>query len=659
MPSPSSASGTSPSGEDDGTVLDRLFFRTVSPTDVSRCYGIERSSYPPDEAGTKSSLQYRQHHAAMFFRCAVLLPPEALESAGGGGLIAGGKGLGGLGGGGTEAAGGANVRRNLATESQKMTGTVIGYICSTRCWEFDHESMSVHDPTGPLLAVHSVVVMDRYRKMGIGTKMLKEYVSAVRRMELKSPLERIVLMSKADKLAFYVRAGFRITKPSPIAHGRETWYEGELEVRRRRVGGAGAAGAKAGIERRTSDGKKEKDRVNDDEDEDEDEDDGSRPCWIVDSFAVPGKAGGGNPAGVVLLPEETDPSKPETVEWMRSVAMEFNQSETAFVWERTGEGGAAPGGGANSNLSGSSSTGSGGSGSGAPDVPDHAHYNIKYLTCSGAEVDLCGHATLASASVLFDLLGSGAGGKKKRHVRKIVFRANRDSLKVRLAPDASTGVQIQPADDGKGGGKSKKAAEKSSVRISMDFPWRSTREVLEGADRAAILRMIQRAFKFSEESIMDDVLFVGIDSVGEDILVELKRERLLSLGYGSAHVNYDVLSTWGGGYTRGVILCCRATEEDRVITPTGDVPRIDFLSRFFGPKAGILEDPVTGSAHCTLAPYFGAKIGRANVVGRQISERGGVVECNLEDGAGEGEGRPRKVRIVGTAVLAVGGTLYV
>lgn len=66
-----------------------------------------------------------------------------------------------------------------------------------------------------------------------------------------------------------------------------------------------------------------------------------------------------------------------------------------------------------------------------------------------------------------------------------------------------------------------------------------------------------------------------------------------------------------------------------IVTAASDDPRFDFLSRFFGPAVGISEDPVTGSAHCYLAPYWSAKLGKNILTGFQVSARGGVVECEL------------------------------
>lgn len=85
-----------------------------------------------------------------------------------------------------------------------------------------------------------------------------------------------------------------------------------------------------------------------------------------------------------------------------------------------------------------------------------------------------------------------------------------------------------------------------------------------------------------------------------------------------------------------------------IVTAPSDEAGVDFISRFFAPAAGVDEDPVTGSAHCALAPYWGARLGRARLVGRQVSPRGGIVRV---EHAGD------RVRLGGQAVTVVKGTL--
>ena len=147
--------------------LSNVHFRTCRPTDIPTCYEIESASYPAAEAASKSALQYRQHHCSRYFRCAVL--------------------------------DGADDDHDV----------VIGFVCSTKCHIFQHESMSVHEGSGRVLAIHSVVVAERYRRQGIATRMLKDYVQAVL-AEDEDPPEKFVLLSKAHLLAFYVNCGFQV-----------------------------------------------------------------------------------------------------------------------------------------------------------------------------------------------------------------------------------------------------------------------------------------------------------------------------------------------------------------------------------------------------------------------------------------------------------------
>ena len=87
-----------------------------------------------------------------------------------------------------------------------------------------------------------------------------------------------------------------------------------------------------------------------------------------------------------------------------------------------------------------------------------------------------------------------------------------------------------------------------------------------------------------------------------------------------------------------------------IITATGDETGVDFVSRFFAPKVGVAEDPVTGSAHCTLIPYWAQKLGKDSMLARQLSARGGTLFCKLD-----GE----RVRIAGKAALYLQGQIFV
>jgi ribosomal protein S18 acetylase RimI-like enzyme len=175
-------------------IVDNLSYRPVSIEDISRCYEIESSSYPSDEAASLEKLKYRQQYAGEYFMC--------------------------------------------ATKSHSETNAehIIGYICSTRCNEFTEESMSVHDASGSILAIHSVVVDAPYRRQGVASAMMDEYLKQMLPFSNLvaetgiNGFSRILLLAKSNLLSFYVDNGFMVLRPSPIDHGQDIWYE--LEARR-------------------------------------------------------------------------------------------------------------------------------------------------------------------------------------------------------------------------------------------------------------------------------------------------------------------------------------------------------------------------------------------------------------------------------------------
>lgn len=637
-------------GEQAASILGRLFHRTVTPTDLRPCYTIESESYPPDEAASLESLQYRQHHAAPYFRCAALLSVDGAAAAAA-----------------TAAAKQRNSQKSeptVATDSMKMSGEIVGFVTGTRCSAFDVASMTVHDPHGSMLAIHSVVVSEQYRRMGIGSAMLREYVASIRKMTVQTPIDKIVLIAKADKLAFYVRAGFTVVGVSPIVHGRDTWYECSCDL----TGGSGLLAGVGDLPPPAADGASCADLIGghnslgalgpatsggaaaDDRLSNAGDDSSTaaikasggpwsslaskmacgKSCYIVDSFADPSQPGSGNPAAVVYMGDAASvESVGEREEvWMRTVAMEFSLSETAFLWQRRRGDGA------------SSALWSG----------DEVGYDIRYYTKGGNEVNLCGHATLAAASVVLRVAAEDAS--RPTAVKGAVFYAKEDVLKASI-------VEVSGDDTSSTSSNS----ETTNTHIVMDFPWRSVGEVDDPAQKTAAISMLTSAFGLADgsdeadDTKESDILYIGLDSIGEDLLVELTPDAFDRVGPAeSSLLNIAALKSSDVNYSRGVILCCRVSKDGKDGSARG---RIDFLSRFFGPKAGIDEDPVTGSAHCTLGPYFGAKIGRSRVVGRQASSRGGIVECVLMDGGGEGEGRPRRVSITGTAVTTVCGSLLI
>ena len=248
----------------------------------------------------------------------------------------------------------------------------------------------------------------------------------------------------------------------------------------------------------------------------------------------------GNPAAVCLL----DDWLAEDV--MQSIAAENNLSETAFV-----------------------TRGPGTLGSGA--------FGLRWFT-PAVEVELCGHATLASAFVLRNFVLEEGATEVRFHTRhsgelRARFEAQRIVLDFPSRPGA-------PAD---------------APGLLLEGLGASPIEVLEAPYWMAVYE--------SEEQV-------------RDLRPDFRRLARLDKGV--------------------------------IATAPGD--DVDFVSRFFGPSVGIDEDPVTGSAHCTLTPYWAAKLGRSALSARQISARGGDLACT---------DRGERVDIAGNATLYLRGTIEV
>lgn len=226
----------------------------------------------------------------------------------------------------------------------------------------------------------------------------------------------------------------------------------------------------------------------------------------------------GNPAAVCVVPE------PRDERWMQNVAQEMNLSETAFLY-RQADG-----------------------------------YNLRWFT-PAIEVDLCGHATLASAHILWEVGYLETGEQARFHTRSGLLTADR-----------------------KGGW------------IEMNFP--AQPEEPASAPPGLI------------EALAIPVKYIGKSKF--DYLVEVNSEEIVR----SAKPDFSLLATVS---VRGVIVTSLASSKD-----------YDFVSRFFAPQVGINEDPVTGSAHCTLSPFWSERLGRDELVGYQASARGGVVRVRLD-----------------------------
>lgn len=241
----------------------------------------------------------------------------------------------------------------------------------------------------------------------------------------------------------------------------------------------------------------------------------SLPICVVDAFTT--ERFRGNPAAVCVLPAPADP------EWMQKVAAEMNLSETAFL------------------------------------VPRADGWGLRWFT-PAVEVALCGHATLASAHVLWE---SG-----------------------RLRPDEAAHFHTEQS--------GVLTCTHSSDTIKMDFPARHAEPVKAPPGLA--------------EALGAKPVWVGRSAY--DYLCELESETAVR----ALKPDHTALARLP---VRGVIATARGDRE------------FDFVSRFFAPGAGVAEDPVTGSAHCTLTPYWSAKLGKASMRAWQASARGGEVHVRL------------------------------
>jgi PhzF family phenazine biosynthesis protein len=262
----------------------------------------------------------------------------------------------------------------------------------------------------------------------------------------------------------------------------------------------------------------------------------SQEIFIVDAFTdTPCR---GNPAAVCVLDEVQE------TQWMQAVAAEMNLSETAFL---------------------------------RPHGEDE--WRLRWFTPK-LEVDLCGHATLACAHVLW---------RELAHTQQPLRFQTRSGLL---------------------------EADREGEWIHLDFP----SDPVQGVDPPEGLA---KALGQEPEQVLQ-----GRD----DLLVVLDQaENLRSLAPDLARLAEIKV--------RGVI-----------VTALSDQPESDFVSRFFGPRAGIPEDPVTGSAHCTLAAYWGQRLAKTSLRGYQASARGGTVGIHL---MGE------RVRLEGKAVTALRGQLCI
>lgn len=247
----------------------------------------------------------------------------------------------------------------------------------------------------------------------------------------------------------------------------------------------------------------------------------------------------GNPAAVCFLDRERDAA------WMQNVGAEMNLSETAFL------------------------------------LPRSDGWSLRWFT-PAAEVDLCGHATLASAHALFSEGILPKSETARFHTRSGLLTATRDG-----------------------------------EWIELNFP--ATPDARADAPAGLL-----------ESLGLKKTSYVGRNKF--DYLIELESEDAVR----SVRPDYARLR---GVQARGVIVTSRAKNGG-----------YDFVSRFFAPAVGVNEDPVTGSAHCCLTPFWAARLGKNEMLAYQASPRGGVMRVRLDGD---------RVRLGGRAVTVLRGELEV
>jgi PhzF family phenazine biosynthesis protein len=244
----------------------------------------------------------------------------------------------------------------------------------------------------------------------------------------------------------------------------------------------------------------------------------------------------GNPAGVLILPQSHDPK------WMQDVAREMNLSETAFLLRR------------------------------------EDGFNLRWFTPT-VEVDLCGHATLASAHILWETGTLKPNEPARCHTRSGLLRA-----------------------------------ERKGSWIELDFPATPDEEAAAPPD---LIEALSVEPKYIGKSKFDYIVEVDSEEVVRSLDPDLTRLEKVPV--------------------RGIIVTSAATS-----------PGYDFVSRFFAPRSGVNEDPVTGSAHCCLGPYWSRKLNKVELMAYQASARGGTLRVRA---AGE------RVYLSGQAVTVLKGEL--
>ena len=255
--------------------------------------------------------------------------------------------------------------------------------------------------------------------------------------------------------------------------------------------------------------------------------------YQVDAFSS--EVFGGNPAAVCVLNEWLDDAM------LQNIAAENNLAETAFI------------------------------------IKAASGYDLRWFT-PAVEIDLCGHATLASAYVIFKFL--------EPTLTQVSFKTMSGQLDVSI-------------DD--------------EQKLSMDFPARAPHQI-------EITALHEQAFGIKPLEVWQS----------RDLVLLFESEKQIA----ELQANLDKIAEIKDSFAV-------------IATAKGD--EVDFVSRFFAPNAGIPEDPVTGSAHCTLVPFWADKLGKQVLNAKQLSQRGGELFC---------ENKGDRVAMSGYASLFFKGEIY-
>jgi len=237
--------------------------------------------------------------------------------------------------------------------------------------------------------------------------------------------------------------------------------------------------------------------------------------YQVDAFTD--KPFRGNPAAVCILPE------PGEKAWMQSVAREMNLSETAFLHRQTDA------------------------------------FNLRWFT-PAVEVELCGHATLASAHVLWETGLLAVEDMARFHTQSGLL-----------------------------------TAERCGEEIELNFPATPPTRASVPVGMAEALGVVPR---YVGKSRYDYIVEVESEEVVRGLKPDFARLKGISV--------------------RGIM-----------VTSVASSGKYDFVSRFFAPGVGVDEDPVTGSAHCCLGPFWSERLGKDEMVAYQASARGGVIQVRV------------------------------